>query len=259
MNKTVIYILVSGASALAGGVAGYFLCKKRLQDKFDEELSDAINEELASIRKARAEEKKKIEADAEAIEEVNEVDDEKDIYQMVYDEFMTQAEESGTPLNEYRVSLLTNCLVDSRKKGLSSEETYEAINKMMAEAESPEEDDEEDPDIDEETIIDDEPQLVMEEYASNSPEVIPLQDYTALPPYFDFVTFHYFEQDDVLLDDGDMIVDDVDGVVGDGLVHFGECDENDDDTVYVVNGRMGLAIEIVRMHAAYSEWNGWGG
>ncbi len=143
MNKTLIYILVSGASALAGGVAGYFLCKKRLQDKFDEELSDAINEELASIRKARAEEKKKIEADSEPIEEINEDDDqpgvsEKDIYQMVYEEFMTQAEEAGMPLNEYRISLLTNCLVDSRKKGLSADETYSAINKMMAESEIPE-------------------------------------------------------------------------------------------------------------------------
>ena len=258
MNKTVIYILVSGASTLAGGVAGYFLCKKRLQDKFDKELSEAINKELSCIRKARAEEKEKAKADTEPVTEANKVEEtsDRDIYQMIYEEFRDQAEESDTPLNEYRISILSNTLVQCRENGCNEQETYEAINKLLAEAESPEEDDSE---LDEETIMDDEPQLIMEEYAKNPPEMISIQDYSALPPYFDFVTFHYFEQDDVLLDDGEMIVDDVDDVVGDALVHFGECDENDDDTVYVVNGRMGLAIEIVRMHAAYAEWNGWGG
>ncbi len=251
MNKTLSYILVGGASALAGVVAGYILCKKRLEIKFQEELSEAVNKELEGIRASKKEEH----PDKPHVV-VNPLDyvQESDIYQMIYDEFAEEAEKAGKPLNSYHVSLLAQCLMTCRENRFTEEETKIAIEKLMAEMGSP--DDDEEDDIDEDGA--EEPQLVMEEYQNNPPEVIPLEEYSCLPSYLTTLTFHYFEEDDVLIDDGDMVVDDIDDVVGDALVHFGDGSD-DDDTVYVVNGRLGLAIEIVRLHSSYSGWNGWGG
>lgn len=258
MNKALSYILVSGASALAGVVAGYFFCKKRLNDKFQEELSKAVNEELAIIRSLK--DIRSVDFDGDVKNgslvwegEPTDVTKDSDIYQMIYDEFADQAEKAGTPLDDYRVSLLTQCLSTCRENNFTEEETTKAIEKLMAEMESPEEDED---DVDEDGT--EEPQLVMDEYQNNLPEVISLHEYSCLPSYLTALTFHYFEEDDVLLDDGDEVVDDIDGVVGDALVRFGDGSD-DSDTVYVVNGRLGLAIEIVRLHSSYSRWNGWGG
>lgn len=255
MNKTLTYILVGGASALAGAVAGYFFCKKQMQDEFDKELSDAINEELAKIRNRREETKVSNSSEYGEEESHTEVNEEtiEEAKRLIYDEFGDE-----DALNDCRVDILANTLVDCSRRGLSQEETQKELADLMAQFESPQDDDPDETYLDEDDLIDyEEPQRVMEEWEDKPPMVIPEEDYRALPPYFDPLTFHYFEEDDVLIDDKDMIVDDVDNIVGDALIHFDE-NENDGDCVYVVNGPMGLAIEIVRMHVAYTDWNGWG-
>lgn len=261
MNKTLTCILVGGASALAGAVAGYFFCKKQMQDSFDEELSNAVNEELSRIRSRR--EEKKVENSSEYSEEESDASEPTDVdilavKRLIYDEFGDE-----NALDNCRVDILARTLSDCNKRHLSPEETEKELIDMMAQFEHPKDDDEEEETelaevVDEEDLIDyEEPQRVMSEWDGKPPMVISLEDYRALPPYFEFLTFHYFEEDDVLIDDKDMIVDDVEAVVGDALVHFDE-EPDDGDCVYVVNGSYGDAIEIVRMHAAYTDWNGWG-
>lgn len=249
--KPITTICLCGASALAGGIAGYFIRKKICERDFKQKVADAVNEELESIREDRKNPHKPF-----TIEEIEKyVGDEKD--NIVDEEFeyarvrAVIEQEFGDldGFNEDRVNALTQCLTNCRKMGLDEDQTDLAIKKLLAETESPEEDeDEEDGEN---------PQVVMEDYQNEPPKVIPLDEYSSLPPYFEFLTYHYFENDDVLIDDGDEIVVDIDRIVGDALVHFGECDEKDDDTVYVVNGQMGLAIEIERVHSAYSHWTGW--
>lgn len=238
-------ILLCGASALAGGVSGYFIRKKVCEKDIDKRINDAVNEELENIRKHR--ENAHSDASESGREETLSDDD------FVYEWAREAIEQEFGDLdgfNQDRVNALTQCLANCRKIGLDEDQTDLAIKKLLAETESPEEDeDEEDGEN---------PQVVMEDYQNEPPKVIPLDEYSSLPPYFEFLTYHYFEDDDTLTDDGDQIVDDIDRIVGDALVHFGECDPNDDDTVYVLNGSMGLAIEIERIHSAYSEWNGWG-
>lgn len=255
MNKTFTYILISGASALAGGIAGYIFCKKKMQNKFDEAVADAVDKELKVIKKVR-EELNAVplvgyHSSNDPEQENNTVDEKKvdnvDIYQMVYDEFTVQAAANGVDLNPYRVSMLTACLRGCREKGFDADKTQEAIEKMLAECEELEEESEGDDDYN-----------PMDDFDNEPPHVLPLSDYRELPPIFEFVTYHYFEDDDVLIDDGDEVVDNIDDTVGDALVHFDE-EEDDGDCVYVVNGQMGLAIEIVRLHSSYSGWNGWGG
>lgn len=247
MNKTLSYVIVGGASALIGAVAGYIFCKKRMQNLFDQQLADRVNEELASIRESR---KSKAE--------------EKPTHSRISDEQVKKLIETTldcdiTDFNPYRYNLLVAEIQRCFEEGRSSaDEIEEAIVNVIATFDSPPDDDEEcNPDIDEEDLgVSEEPQVAMEAYAEGPPHVIPLSDYRNLPPYFEFLTFHYFEEDDVLLDDGDEIVDDIDGIVGDALVHFDE-EEDDGDCVYVINGQMGNAIEIVRLHSSYADWSGW--
>lgn len=253
MNKIVSHILVGGASALVGVVAGYFICKKKTQNMIEEEVSKRVNEELDRIREGR-----KAERDEVVMESVNSPVMmahvlHNEVVEMIKNEFPDET------INEYRVNLVANCLLECKDEGLDEDQTDARLHELFASFQSPteddlEEEDEEDKEIDSEY---EEPQLVMESYQNQPPRVIPLNDYRALPPYFEFLTYRYFEEDDVLIDDQELIVDDVEKMVGDALVHFDE--EEDGDCVYVVNGQYGNAIEIVRMHCAYTSWNGWGG
>lgn len=239
MNKTLIYILVSGASALAGGVAGYFICKKRLQEKFDNDLVEAINKEIESIRKTRELEKDipKDEDDSQTHKLERDA-----VVDLIYEQF------PQVSLDSDRVDAIVEKLVECNDRGLSEEAMIEELGDFL----------------DEQGFMDEDPEAedegpnfnsIMADYRGRI-EVIPLSDYRNLPPTFDFVTYHYFEEDDVLIDDGDLVIDDVDATVGDALLHFDE-EEDDGDTVYLINGDYGLAIEVIRLHSSYSAWNGW--
>lgn len=286
MNKAFTYILVGGASALAGAVAGYIFCKKELQHRFDKELEDAINEEISAIRKRNkrpaGEEKDESTSDrmvdgiqaglpivkqaarkvaestlAAAKEALGVVSPSKEF--IAHAEDLIRNEFPDESLNGYRVMTVASAMAQWMDEGLTDDEATERLNELMASFEYPTEDDE-DPNVDEDDIEDEDPQAVMEEYMDKPPEIVSEHDYRRLPPYFDFVTFHYYEEDDVLTDDKDMVVDDVDRVVGDALTHFGpeaaEMNDGDDDVVYVVNGDYGLAIEIERIHSSYEAWLG---
>lgn len=254
MNKTLSYVIVGGASALIGAVAGYIFCKKRMQNLFDQQLADRINEEITSIRESRKSKTEENQPEVEEERPASQINDEQ-IKQLIE----TTLDCDITDFNPYRYALLSAEIQKCFEKGRASvDEIEEAIANVIATFDSPPDDDEEcNPDIDEEDLgVSEEPQTVMDTYAEEPPHVIPLSDYRNLPPYFEFLTFHYFEEDDVLLDDGDEIVDDIDGTVGDALVHFDE-EEDDGDCVYVINGQMGNAIEIVRLHSSYADWSGW--
>lgn len=252
MNKAFTYILVGGASALAGAIAGYIFCKKELQHRFDKELEDAINEEISSIRNRNESRCENKDTQQKPVPHVKE-----DF--MAYAENLIRNEFPDENLNDYRVMTVASAMAHWMDEGLTEDKATERLNELMASFEYPTEDDE-DPNVDEDDIEDEDPQAVMEEYMDKPPEIVSEHDYRRLPPYFDFVTFHYYEEDDVLTDDKDMVVDDVDRVVGDALNHFGydaaEMNNGDDDVVYVVNGDYGLAIEIERIHSSYEAWLG---
>lgn len=245
MNKTLSYILVGGASALIGGIAGYIFCKKKLQDKYDEAVTEAINKELEKIRKARRKETTP-----------NDIDDKiknnryanfyiKEAKKVIYEMFPNET------LSEYKVVLVANCLLECHEQSLDEIATSDKLNELFASFESPQDD------IPEEDLgtsyEEDNIQAVMDDYASHPPHVISEEEYASLPPAFDFLTYKYFE-DDILIDDGDdEIITNVEEVVGDALVQFG-----DNDMVYVINGKQAMAIEIIRMNCTYQAWSGLG-
>lgn len=241
MNQMFKYILVGGASALAGGIAGYFFHKKKVEDEINKRVSEAVNEELERIRNNKDNHHKPF--TPEEVSYYLKTDD--DLY---YEARVAIEQEFGDldGFDEDRVNPLMQCLVHCQKMGFTEDQTDSAIKKLLAETESPEEDD------DVEEVGADDPQLTMESYQNEPPTIINVDEYSALPPYFEFVTYQYYEEDDILMDDQNCIIDDVNRIVGDALVHFGECNPMD-DTVYVVNGQMGLAIEIERIHSSYYE------
>lgn len=267
MNSIIKYILVSGASGLAGGIAGYFISKKKLQKVFDKELSEAINNEIETIREMKKTSSKSdqsdgddishedIPTDTENVQNLPKVDIDK-VLEMIHNEFPNE------DLNEYRMSLVSQKLINMQKEGLTIDEADAELKKFIKNMDSIIEDDDEDykdNENDEDPDYEDEgPNFndIMDDFRGRV-EVVPYTDYRALPVTFEFVTYHYFEEDDILIDDQDMIIDDMEGTVGDALSHFGE-EEDDKDVVYLFNGDYGLAIEIVRFHASYAEWNGWG-
>lgn len=237
-----------------------------MQDKFDTELSEAINQELESIREAKeniSSDKTDLEVPIYASNEHGDrADYERDVERIIREKF------PDVELNPYRVRLVADKLLDCSNRCLAEQETTAELIKFFAEMEGPSEEsgkvkfhadnepydpDEEDPDYEDEGPDFED---IMDEYRGRI-EVIPNSDYRNLPPTFEFVTYHYFEEDDVLIDDGDMVIDDIEGTVGDALVHFDE-EENDGDTVYLINGDYGLAIEIVRFHSSYENWSDWG-
>lgn len=67
----------------------------------------------------------------------------------------------------------------------------------------------------------------------------------------DFVglTYTYFNEDDILLDEGDDVVDKPEELVGDMLSHFDDRQE----VMYVRNNALGIDFEIIRRFSSYAE------
>lgn len=230
MNKPISYILVSGISALLGGIGGYFFAKKKLQDKFDEELTTAINNEIVAIRKsnenraAKASEKKEVES-----------------------------EDDPTP----RPAVLKEKAVKAiNESPVSSQTEYDRLCKKVEEAgiEIPEGNV-----VEFEDAGDDEIQDIMgpNGWGSIGPKVITIGEYDQLPPYFSKFVFKYFEGDDTLIDEADSIVDDIELMIGDALNQWQDGPGHGvQNYMYVVNGKLGMAIEIERHFDSYADWSG---
>lgn len=258
MNRTLNYILVGGVSALIGAVAGYVFCKKQFENKIEDVISERINKELEILRKVKRS-STDITAPLEKHGDKEDVDifyDEDDIS---YVQKVTELFDKMFPnyeLNDYKRAIIENEFYNmfSNNCSISYNEVKDRFKKILTSFESPQDDiPEEDlgTSYDEDYNI----QAVMDEYASRPPHVISPEEFAALPPAFDIMTYKYFD-DDVLLDDGDEFITDVEKYVGDALVRFGtnlECP----DSVYVLNGQYGCAIEIIRMHCAYVNWSGY--
>lgn len=236
MNKVTLSILVGVASAAVGAVAGYFTAAKILDDKYSAEYEERLNNELKRIREANERRiadlnRRSVQVDSQDLRDLGIV------------------VENGQPMVK------------------PIEITYSKVQELTPEDEPDEEEIEYDEngnpvDLDE----------VADEYWCNDPDYWDDKPATTvsadvyneeLPATYDFVTFKYFTYDDTLIDDGDRIIDDIDHIVGDALTKFGEeaaeLSHGDPDVVYVVNGKMNLAIEITRLNKRYVDYLGMGG
>lgn len=236
MNKPLSYILVSGLSFAVGATLGYFGFKKYTEEKLQKMAEDAVNRELEAIQARETKEEPKPEPPSKE----KCIIPEEEIPQQKY-----------TPYEEL-------CIKAALIEGSTNPFCEKEVD--PAELEHPTEDDPDDIDDshDEngEYIYDesDEAQLAMEQYADIPATVIPYEEFITLPPYFENVTYLYFEGDDTLVEEeNDQLVEQVDILVGDALTRFGEGSPSE-EAVYVMNGKCGLAIEIIRVHDRYERW-----
>lgn len=85
------------------------------------------------------------------------------------------------------------------------------------------------------------------------PFVISREDFDDTYAHFDKITITYYEQDDVLADEQDEVIPDIESVVGyEALGRFGDMSD-DDNIVYVRNGRLGSDYEIILAQESYTE------
>lgn len=234
MNKLTLSIIVGSASAVAGAVAGYFVTVKYLDTKYSAIYEEKLNAELSNIRNAHKKKEERKNKDFVSVSR----EDLKDLGIIPSD---------GKPIETVGV------------------EYHKIQREDLSIPEEPDDDKEIELDADGDPI---DPSEVADEHWMDTPDfwdgkpatIISLDEYRDLPPFFDPVTFHYYAEDDVLVDDGDQIVDDITHVVGEALTKFGQeaaaLSDGDEDAVYVVNGQMSLAIEVVRLNQSYSAYMG---
>jgi hypothetical protein len=82
--------------------------------------------------------------------------------------------------------------------------------------------------------------------------IISIEEFSNERPEYDKISISYYETDDTLADETDEIVPDVETLIGEALLCFG--DQSDDpDVVYVRNECISIDYEIIRLHKSYQE------
>lgn len=240
MNKLTLSFIVGSASAVVGAVAGYFMAMKYLDAKYSTIYEEKLNTELSNIRKAQQKQGERRNKNSIWVSR----DDLEDLGIVPSD---------GKPieLTETEYHKIRQEAMKASEDGM-----YQKLNGDDGDVEF---------DADGDPIDQSE---VADEYWMDTPDfwddkpatIISLDEYRDLPSYFDHVTFHYYAEDDTLVDDGDQIVDDITHVVGEALTKFGPeaaaLADGDEDAVYVINGKMNLAIEVVRLNQSYASYMG---
>lgn len=84
------------------------------------------------------------------------------------------------------------------------------------------------------------------------PYVVSIDEFNQGIDDYDKVTFTYFEDDDILVDERDSIVPDIEAVLGTALSYFG-AGSGSEDVVYVCNESIGMYFEVIRDPRAYVE------
>lgn len=226
MNGVLSNILVGGISLAIGAAGGYFYAKKTLEDHLYSEMEKRINDEIDRLAQRNHIETRELHKPGSP---ERAKDREKSMEQAI-EKYNAATKSSPNP---YKLAL---------QKQMMDDDPYDGSE--------PEEDPEE-PEFDAE---EDEAHLTMSQW-NQEPEVVDEETFINLPPYFTSVTFQYFDEDDTLIDEVEEPVIDPELYVGDALNRFGELCDNPDH-VYVVNGSMGLAVEVIRLHASYAKWVG---
>ena len=85
-----------------------------------------------------------------------------------------------------------------------------------------------------------------------APYVIHVVEYHESNLHFDKSTIYYYDLDDTLVDENEEPIADVDAIIGDGLMRFGDGSD-DPDIVYVRNEKLGIDYEVIRVEKSYQE------
>lgn len=89
---------------------------------------------------------------------------------------------------------------------------------------------------------------------ADKPYIISVEDFSEEMPHYDKETILYYEVDNTLADNNDEIIQDVSGTIGDNALESFGVDSDDEDIVYIRNGRLGIDYEVIRQHKSFAEY-----
>lgn len=236
MSSKIIISFVIGL--VTGGVATYYVTKKKIQEAADA----SVEEQVKDIRERYKEELKKT-MNKNIDDAINNDPNLKKV-----------AEENGVNFGSDEAEEIPNP-VRMDKKDISKEEARAFAEEWSKTHDGP--------------VYDDATIQRYEKYAKaymsskyNGPEnVIEKEPYViSADRYGEYDSFScinltYYDGDWTLADSSDEIIEDVEKVVGDALDHFGD-DPNDPDTIFVRNERYMTDYEINRDERSYLEMCG---
>lgn len=261
MNPVIREMLVFGSGAVISAI----VVDRLLRAKYDA----ILNEELESVKEmVERREKKRQEKEAEVLEDGETFATEEEMEMLEKDSAMRKAAaelaeqespEDDQPKGRHpRTEQANQGPIDYTKYAKPGSVVINNVfadNKLVSTVEQEEEDEEVPEGNLDNTDFYDDPADPAEFNSRDcdEPYVITLEEFSAERMDFDKTSISYYEEDDTLLDDGDEVIDDVDGTIGDSaLSSFGEGNPSP-DVVYVRNERLGTDFEVVRHHASYQE------
>ena len=230
-NKKVIVSTASAISFLAGVAVGVKVTKKKLEAKYEELTEQEISEArrfYSALHKAG-----KFETPEAAAETLMTTE--------VVDSFESyQGHHPSTPLFGATVEAVRHpALIPVIGDG------SETAAELIAEGKA----------IDEqfgETDFDDY-EAEVKNRDTEKPYILGYEEFIEAEFGWEQTTVTYFEGDDVLADDRDVIIDDVDMTVGlNNLQRFGHG-SRDNNVLYIRNERLELELEVVRSTGKYAE------
>lgn len=235
MNAKLVlsHATVGLVSFAMGGIAAYFA----LQKKFDRE----VDAEIEKVRTWAKDEIKKRDANSKAIIEHG-------IYEGIASSYDTSEKASRRPVDAPRID--------------SADPDKESVNQMMAELESPHEDDSEEvddePDDPAESMFDpyigpkvfdqDDMIHVPDTSSKYQPYIISEEEFEMTQLGYNKVSVTYYAGDDTLSDEDESIMN---------LEVVGEenlgCFEEDINIMYVRNDHLGIDFEVIKNEGLYSQ------
>lgn len=259
MNKTVLILAgVSLVSAAAGAVGGYYYAKNKLWGEFSERLEDEVAKETLETKKFyRDLYKKEYETPEDAVRDLipggltgdnkfNNTSVTNETLQRVLvglkymdgDPSEKEPEPRKGPEERHLAAPAQKTPEDVRAKHL------EAINEQPKPVET---------NIFEEVRVEQHlPEDFNNERNPEKPYIISVDDFMHAEVGYPQLTFTFFEEDGMLVDEDERVIDTVEETVGLQNLQFGYLSK-DPNVVYIRNEKTGYDYEVLRHQGSYAE------
>lgn len=229
-------VLLFCSGLACGIVGGIFATKSYFEKKFSHMAEDRIQE---------------IEAYYEVSDKYRRTPDDVDIkdQESIYPNSMKEEK-----LDEIKERLLKNHQKTTDYASMyKGEPLTEEEEIKMAEAEHPEDDEEESGFSDGEIGTENEEFVKWhKENRHKPPRIISVEDAEELPEFIENIGLYYYAEDQVLTDEDDHVEENYRLLIGDALTKFG-FDQNDEELIYVINYELDTCYEIHKLFESYKE------
>lgn len=253
MNRSLSNLIFFVSGIAVGGVSTFLAVKGYFEAKADDEI--------ASVKAAYDKHMEDIEGSKSSMDgEIHgpeTIDDAEPGVIKVKSSYVNSSLNNKPPLKDYAKYFKNKDeeTVSSGDMQISRDPSEDMIEKELAEAEHPEDDEPYTPEEDEAEQdnydmykLNEDHKKAIEE--NRPPYVIEVSDFELTCAHYPKVTLHYYIQDDIVLTDDDEVVN-VHDLLGDCIEESG-FDQNEDDLLYVRNDRLGVDYEIEKLFSQFT-------